>query len=226
LTEGAVPDSSDREGGLAEQAEALDALRAGDAEAFRGLVLRYHSVMVEVATTLVGSRAIAEEVVQETWLAAIRGLDRFEGRSSLRTWLFRILANRAKSAGERERRLVRLPIGLDPGDNGPSVDPAQFHPAGHPTQPGHWVRPPFHWGSDVERRLLAKEARALIHDTLGRAPSGQRAVMLLRDVAGLNSAEVCDALGISGANERVLLHRARTRVRAALEKYFAEDVER
>jgi RNA polymerase sigma-70 factor (ECF subfamily) len=221
-----VPDSNDREQGPGEHAETLDALRAGDAEAFRALVLRYHPVMLKLAATLVGSRAIAEEVVQETWLAAIRGLDRFEGRSSLRTWLFRILVNRAKSARERERRLVRLPNGLDAGDDRPSVDPARFHPADHPTRAGHWVRPPISWGSDVERRLLAKEARRLIHDTLERAPSGQRSVMLLHDVAGLNAAEVRAALGISAANERVLLHRARTRVRAALEAYFAEEQDR
>jgi RNA polymerase sigma-70 factor (ECF subfamily) len=226
VTRGVGQDSSDRAGALADQAALLDALREGSSEAFGALVLRHHPVMVELAATLVGSRAIAEEVVQDTWMAVLRGLDRFEGRSSLRTWLFRILVNRAKSTRERERRLVRLPLDLDPGEDGPSVDPARFNAADHPTRPGHWLRPPVHWTSDVERRLLDKEARKLIHDTLERAPTGQRSVMLLRDVAGLSSAEVRAALGISAANERVLLHRARTRVRAALEAYVAEESDR
>jgi RNA polymerase sigma-70 factor (ECF subfamily) len=160
--------------------------------------------MVRVASAFVPSRAVAEEVVQDTWLGVVRGLPRFEGRSSLKTWIYRILVNRARTTGAREPRSV----GLDTGDGTRSDD---F------TTQGAWREPPVIWTDDIENRLAAPEMAARIRQAVEQLPEAQRQVVTLRDVEGLSSSEVCDLLGISEGNQRVLLHRGRTRVRAMLD---------
>jgi len=199
----------------------LAALRAGDEEAFATLVTRYHASLKRVARMYVSTDAVAEEVVQETWLAVLDGLDRFEGRSSLKTWLFHILANKAKTRGVRERRIVPF-ASLGPGDEEePSVPPDRFQGAGD-AFPGHWATPPRPW-EDPERRLASLEARERLREAIGALPEVQQAVLTLRDVEGLPSDEVSELLDITPGNQRVILHRARARVRAELERYFEED---
>ena len=199
----------------------LDALRAGDEEAFAALVTRYHANLRRVARAYVSTDAVADEVVQETWLAVIAGLDRFEGRSSLKTWLFQILTNKAKTRGVRERRSVPF-ASLGPGDEAaePSVSPDRFQGPGD-AWPGHWATPPRPW-EDPERRLQSLEARERLREAIGNLPEVQQAVLTLRDVEGLEAEEVCDLLDLSAGNQRVILHRARARVRAELERWFEE----
>lgn len=197
----------------------LEALRLGDEQAFAALVERYHGALVRTAMVYLRDREAANDVAQETWLAVIRGIDGFEGRSTLATWIFRIAANRARSRAERDGRTVPLSA-FDPGPDEPSVEPSRFRPAGM-AWPGHWAVPPVSWGADAGTRLLARETRSVIASALERLPSAQRAVMTMRDVHGLDAEEVCASLGITAGNQRVLLHRARSRVRAALEAYFA-----
>jgi RNA polymerase sigma-70 factor (ECF subfamily) len=168
----------------------------------------------------VPSRAVAEEAVQETWIAVVRGIDRFEGRSSLKTWIFRILTNVALKGGARERRSVpwsSLAAAEDTGE--PSVDPDRFLPPDHPQYPGHWALAPTRWPTP-EEGLLSNETRGVILAALEGLPSAQRMVITLREIGGWSSEEVADALGISHGNERVLLHRARSQVRAAIERYY------
>jgi RNA polymerase sigma-70 factor (ECF subfamily) len=184
----------------------LERLRAGDEAAFAVLVRRYQPSLLRLACSMLDSASVAEEAVQDTWLAVVRGLERFEGRSTVKTWLFHILANRARSAGRRERRAE----GTDAGRGG--VVPADwFGPD------GTWASPPRAWSDEVEDRMvaerLAKRARACV-DGL---PAAQRQAVLLRDVEGLSSVEVCAVLGVSAGHLRVLLHRGRARVRAMLE---------
>ncbi len=202
----------------------IEGLRRGDEAVFAQLVDRYHASLVRVALHHVPSRAVAEEVAQETWLAVIEGIDRFEGRSSFKTWLFRILLNRARSRGERERRTTPLSsLGAEPDDErGPLVPPERFR-GSDALWAGHWAAPPRRWEGDSEARLLAKETLARIDEVLAVLPPAQRDVLVLRDVHGLTGPEACEALGVSEANQRVLLHRARSRVRAALEQYFDGD---
>lgn len=228
LAEAGVRDAPMQTAQPAEPAEPGDArlvaaLRAGDEAAFLDLVARYQRSMVRVARLHVPSDAVAEEVVQETWIAVLRGLDRFEGRSSLRTWIFRILTNQAKTRGERERRTVPLSalVAEETGGDAPAVDPWRFRPADAPTFAGHWSDHPERWG-DVEGRAIGTETRAVVATTLEQLPRLQRLVMTLRDIEGWPSDEVCKALGITPANQRVLLHRARSRVRAALERYLQD----
>jgi RNA polymerase sigma-70 factor, ECF subfamily len=183
----------------------LKRLRAGDEQAFTTLVERYHSSMLGLAMSFVPSRAVAEEVVQDTWLAVLRGLGRFEERSSLRTWVFTILVNRARSTGVREARSVPV------ADAGPVVDASRFGPS------GGWAVPPEPWAEEAENRIDAVELSGLLRDCLDGLPGRQREVVLLRDVEGLSSAEVCQVLAISEVNQRVLLHRGRSKLRQALE---------
>lgn len=185
-------------------AELVARLRAGEPAAFGELVDRYHQSMVRVASSFVPSRSVAEEVVQDTWLGVVKGLPRFEGRSSLKTWIFRILVNRARTAGAREPRTV----GLDTGDG---LDAGRFTPQ------GAWREPPEVWSDDIVERLAAPAMAARIRQALVELPDTQREVVTLRDVEGLTSSEVCDLLDISEGNQRVLLHRGRSRVRAMLE---------
>jgi RNA polymerase sigma-70 factor, ECF subfamily len=188
--------------------EILARLRAGDEEAFLALVERHHESMVRVAASFVASRAVAEEVVQETWLAVLRGIDGFAGRSSFRTWLIAILVNRARSTGVREHRSVAV------GDAGPAVDRSRFDVS------GAWMSPPVHWIEDSEDRMVADAMASRIHSALGDLSARQREVVLLRDVEGLSTREVCEVLDISEGNQRVLLHRGRSHLRQVLETEF------
>jgi RNA polymerase sigma-70 factor (ECF subfamily) len=200
------------------------ALRSGDEAVFVELVRRYQRPLVRLALAYVGSQAVAEEVVQDTWIAVIRGIDGFEGRSSLRTWVFRILTYQARSRGERERRTIPLSafLAAETGPDEPAVDPARFRPPGDPRWPGHWTQPPGAWASDAEAAVLGLETRQTIATALAALAPAQRLVMTLRDVEGWDSDEVCAALDITAGNQRVLLHRARSKVRASLERYFGE----
>ncbi len=180
-------------------------LRAGEEQAFVALAARHHSAMLRLARTYVASQAVAEEVVQDTWLGVLRGLDGFAGRSSFRTWLLSILVNRARSTGVREHRSVAI------GDVGPAVDSARFDVS------GAWMSPPQHWIEDSDDRLLAQGLAARIQTVLHELPPRQREVVMLRDVDGLSGQEVCEVLEISEANQRVLLHRGRSHLRQSLE---------
>ncbi|MGZ4192744.1 MAG: RNA polymerase sigma factor [Solirubrobacteraceae bacterium] len=202
----------------------LAQLRAGDEMAFRELVKRHDRAMRRIALTFVRSPSVADEVVQETWLAVIKGLERFEGRSSLKTWIFRILANRARSRGAREQRTTSFSsLAPSEDDDGPTVDPERFLPAGHPTA-GYWSVTPSRFFELPEDRMLAAETSALVAAAIEQLPDRQRQVIKLRDVEGWDAEEVCESLELSAANQRVLLHRARSAVRARLEEYFTEVV--
>ena len=186
-------------------AELLLRVRAGEAEAFVELVSRHQASLLGLARAYVASASVAEEVAQDTWLAVLRGLDGFQGRSTFRTWLLRILVNRARSTGVREHRTVAV------GDAGPAVDASRFEAS------GAWMSPPQDWVDDSDERLSAQALAAPIRAALGGLPERQRAVVLLRDVDGLSRQEVCDVLEISDANQRVLLHRGRSHLRQAIE---------
>jgi RNA polymerase sigma-70 factor (ECF subfamily) len=203
--------------------ELIAALRTGDETAFGELVERLHPSLVRIARLYVSTDAVAQEVAQETWLGVLNGLDRFEERSSLKTWVFRILANIAKTRGVREGRSV--PFSSIAGDetDDPSVDPDRFIPADAERAPRHWAVPPAVWSAEPDERLLAGEVRALIFRTIDALPPNQRAAIVLRDVEGWSSDEVRNELGVGETNQRVLLHRARSRVRQALEDYFKDD---
>ncbi len=193
----------------------VERLRAGDESAFRELVRRHHAAMVRFASTFVPSRAVAEEVAQEAWLGVIKGIGRFEGRSSLHTWIFRIVANIARTRGERERRSVPA-VNLTAGfaEDTPSVPPGRF--AG-PQGRGAWSHPPARWSELPDERVLAQSTVDRVAAIASQLPEAQRRVFVLRDIEGWSSAEVCNLLDLSEVNQRVLLHRARSRVRAALE---------
>jgi RNA polymerase sigma-70 factor (ECF subfamily) len=193
----------------------LDALRAGDEGAFAALVDKYGPSLLRLAMLYVPSRSVAEEVVQETWLAVVTGLERFEGRSSLKTWLFRILTNKAKTRGQREARIRPFSSFAADGDEGETaVDADRF------ARDGHWSAPPR---GVPEERLLADETRQMVEQAIAALPENQRAVITLRDIEGLSSEEACNVLGLSETNQRVLLHRARAKVRAALERYLEDE---
>lgn len=199
-----------------DDAALLEALRTGDEQAFASLVRRYHASLLRLAMSYVATREQAEDAVAETWLGVLNGLDRFEGRSSLKTWIFRILVNRAKTKGVREQRSV--PFSSLEGDgerSESSVDPSRFAPA------GHWSAPPQSWEGIPEDRLLSAETRSVVDDAIARLPDMQRAVITLRDVQGLSAQEASDILGLTEVNQRVLLHRARSKVRARLEEYLS-----
>jgi RNA polymerase sigma-70 factor, ECF subfamily len=205
----------------AADAQLVAALKAGDEETYRRLVREWHSMMVRVAQIFVPSRDLAEEVVQETWLRVLGALDRFEGRSSLRTWVFRILVNTAKTRAQREGRVIPFSALNDPGRvPEPAVDPDRFLDADHERYPGHWAAPPR---ALPEERLLATETRERVAAAIDALPPAQRAVITLRDVAGWDAESVCNALDLSEVNQRVLLHRARAKVRQALEEYLAPE---
>lgn len=200
-------------------ARLVEGLRAGDEDAFAALMRMYGAGMLRVAQMYVSSRAVAEDVVQEAWVGVLKGIDRFEGRSSLKTWIFRIVANTAKTRGVREARSVPF-SSLDEGD-GPTVSPDRFVGDGDGSR-GQWAVPPASWAGLPEERLLAKETLAVIGREIERLPASQRAVITLRDLEGLSAQEVRNALGLTETNERVLLHRARAKVRAALEEYLRD----
>jgi RNA polymerase sigma-70 factor (ECF subfamily) len=192
-------------------------LRAGDEETFRALVRGQHRALLRVAMAFVESQAVAEEIVQDTWMAVIAALGDFEGRSALRTWIGRILVNRAKTRSVRDRRTVPFSA-LSEEDEAP-VEPERFGPS------GFWCAPPCREGSAPEHApealVLRKEARSHIERELEALPSAQRTVVTLRDLEGWSSEEVCNVLEVSESNQRVLLHRGRARLRAALERYYS-----
>jgi RNA polymerase sigma-70 factor (ECF subfamily) len=191
-------------------------LRAGDEQAFATLVDGWSGWMLRLAREHVPTASVAEEVVQETWLAVLQGLDRFRGEASLRTWVYRILVNQAKRRGVRERRTVPF-ASLVPEDDGPSVDPARFQGAGD-AYPGGWRQFPEEWPEQIS---LTREVREVVTRALTELPARQRVVVALRDLDGHTAEEVCDLLDISTGNQRVLLHRGRSVVRVHLERYFA-----
>ena len=202
--------------------ELIGALRRGDEAAFVQLVEALHGSMLRLAFLHVRDRAVAEEVVQDAWMGVLQQLDRFEGRSSLKTWVLRIVSNRAKTRAIHERRTVpfsTLASAAEDADE-PAVDPDRFLPAGH-RWAGHWASPPASWREVPEDRLLARETMAEVQEAVDCLPAAQRAVLVLRDVEGVTAAEVCQLLGLTEGNQRVLLHRARAKVRAALERYLA-----
>jgi RNA polymerase sigma-70 factor (ECF subfamily) len=206
--------------------ELVSALRRGDEAAFVTLVDELGPVMLRLALQLVPSRAVAEEVVQDAWLAVLRGLDRFEGRSSLKTWVLQIVLNIARTKGRRERRIVPFAAFRRRGEEGrdePAVDPDRFLPASHPERPGWWSRPPSAWGVPDEQLVTGETCQAILRE-IAALPARQREVITLRDVAGCPAEEVCDLLDLTDANQRVLLHRARSKVRAAIERQLGADV--
>jgi RNA polymerase sigma-70 factor (ECF subfamily) len=193
----------------------VEELRQGDERAFEALVESYHGSLIRIALIYVRDRAVAEEVAQETWLLVLEGLDRFESRSLLKTWIFRILVNRAKTRGAREGRQV--PVSAVAGDDEPEVPLDRFLPPDDPRRPLGWAAPPRAW---PEERLLARETVTRVREAIAQLPPAQQSVIGLRDVEGHSATEVAAVLGISAANERVLLHRARSRLRRELEEYF------
>jgi RNA polymerase sigma-70 factor (ECF subfamily) len=206
---------------MTEDHELVQRLREGDESAFAELIDRYGTTMVRVAQMYVKDRASAEEVVQETWLAVLTGIDRFEERSSLKTWLFRILTNRAKTRGERDGRSIPFSSLAGAGEEDePSVDADRFLGPDSP-EPGAWAAPPRAWPQD---QVLQRETLDVIQMAIEQLPDAQREVIRLRDVEGWSPMEVTDALEITDGNQRVLLHRARSKVRAALEAYLDPDL--
>lgn len=201
--------------------ELLTALRAGDEAAFTLLVERYHENMVRIAALYVRDAQIAQEVAQETWVAMLNSLDRFEGRSSLKTWLFSILTNRAKTRASREDRYVPLAL-TDELDDEPSVPAHRFYAPGE-LHADHWTAEALPQLWDPEAALLVGEINAVLEQAIDALPAHQRAVIRLHDIEGFTSEEICNILQISATNQRVLLHRARSRARAALEAYFKRE---
>ena len=196
----------------------LERLRAGDERAFEALVERHYPTMLAVARHYVSSRAVAEEVVQEAWLGVLQGLDRFEGRSSLRTWILRILVNKAKTRGARDARTVPF-ASLAPVGDEPAVDPERFRGPDDPF-PGHWRAYPGNWQRLPEETLADRETLDVVLSTIHQLPPPQRIVITMRDIQGCDPEEVCEALEVSDGNQRVLLHRARSKVRSALERHL------
>jgi RNA polymerase sigma-70 factor (ECF subfamily) len=194
----------------------LDALKQGDQRTFNDLVERWSGIMLRLALARVQNGAIAEEVVQDAWLTVLRSLDRFERRSTLRTWVLGIVVNLARSRARSERRTSALLSETE----APSVEPARFLPQNHPRWPHHWANEPAPWRTP-EEELLAGEVRKVILEAIETLPPAQREVLVLRDLDGLAAADACNILGVSDTHQRVLLHRARSRVRNALERYFA-----
>lgn len=188
---------------VADERDLVVRLQAGDETAFAELVRAYQTRLLRLAESVVSSRTVAEEVVQDTWLAVVRGVDRFEGRSSLKTWLFHILLNRARSTAGREARTTLLAD----GDVGEWFDGS-----------GAWVTPPTPWADRAEDRLVAEHLAGRVRELLPTLPAGQREVVILRDIEGLGPAEVCELLGVSDGNQRVMLHRGRAFLRRRLEQ--------
>jgi RNA polymerase sigma-70 factor (ECF subfamily) len=198
------------------EAQLVSRLIAGDEEAFRMLVERYHGALIGLALSFVSERSAAEEVVQDTWLGVIRGIREFEGRSSLKGWIFRILINRAKTRGVRDKRSVPFSsLGNPEYKEESAVDPSRFKPS------GWWADPPERWDADSpEELLMRKESRVVLEQSIAELAPAQRTVVTLRDVEGFDAAEVCNILEISETNQRVLLHRGRSKIRQALERHF------
>jgi RNA polymerase sigma-70 factor (ECF subfamily) len=205
--------------GEADDLRLLQGVRDGDEGAFAELVMRYHGQLLRIAQIYVPSRAVAEEVVQDAWIGVMRGAERFEGRSSVKTWLFRVLTNIARTRAKKEARSIPFSSAAGPEEaDQPLLDPTRFQSAQDPA-PNHWSAPPAAWPTP-EDSLLTGEVRELLLREIERLPPAQREVVTLRDVHGWSSKEVCNSLEISETNQRVLLHRGRTKLRAAVEEYF------
>jgi RNA polymerase sigma-70 factor (ECF subfamily) len=206
-----------------DDSEIVEALRDGDEDAFMSLVERHHASLLRIARMYVPSTEVAEEVVQETWIAVLNGIGRFEARSSLKTWIYSILVNIAKTRGQRERRSIPFSSAAAPDPGEPSVDPDRFFAPDEPGAPagaaGGWRIGPAPFQTP-EEKLLAGETRDFILRAIGGLAPAQREVITLRDIEGWTAPEVCNALQITETNQRVLLHRARSRVRAALEQHL------
>jgi RNA polymerase sigma-70 factor (ECF subfamily) len=204
----------------------IPALRRGDEAAFRELLDRHGGGMLRFAMLYTADPAIAEDAVQDTWMGVLTGIVRFEHRSSLKTWIYSILLNRVRSRTKREGRLIPFSALFDASacPDEPAVEPERFAPPDHPRAPGHWysVHAPKSWGESPETRMLSKEVRTLVDEAIRTLPPAQAEVITLRDREGWSSSEVCSVLGIGESNQRVLLHRARSRVRRALERYLLE----
>jgi RNA polymerase sigma-70 factor (ECF subfamily) len=202
--------------------EIVAGLRRGDEAAFAELVRRLNGTLIQIALTYVPTRAVAEEAVQETWMAVIRGINRFEGRSSLKTWVIRILMNRARTIGVKENRSIPFAsaVSLEDDPYQGAADADRFLPADHPEWPRHWASPPQQWYEHPEQRSLGDEVLGVVEAAAADLSGAQREVLLMRDLAGMTSDEVCALLDISPGNQRVLLHRARARIRQSLEHYF------
>ncbi len=211
----------------ADELALLKALRTRDEAAFTYLVEQYHPALVRVAQVFVHDSAIAEEVAQETWLAVLNGLDGFEGRSSLKTWIFTILANKARTRGQREGRTLPYSELDESLGNPPTVDPARFNDPSAGKWPNHWAAgaEPASWEGIPEDILLAQETLQLIRHEIDGLPENQRLVITLHDLDLMSPQEICNILAISETNQRVLLHRARARVRDALEGYLKPEQE-
>lgn len=205
---------------LEQDAGLVDALRAGDESAFAGLIDAYHSAMLRMARIYVRDKSVAEDVVQEAWLGVLRSIHQFERRSTLKTWIFRILINVAKTRAVREQRSVPFSaLVADAEEFERAVDADRFLPVDAPW-PGHWVSFPLQWDSALDERVIWRETRNFVSAAIQELSPGQREVVMLRDVKGWSAEEVCNVLQISETNQRVLLHRGRSRVRRELERYF------
>ena len=207
-----------------DEASLIEALSCGDEEAFSWLVRRHHGSLLRYAGVFCRDRAVAEEVVQETWLGVIRGIGAFQGRSSLTTWIFHILANRARTSGGRESRSVPFSalVARELEDDAPAVDPDRFICAGASRWPGGWAAPPQPWNAP-EDRMLGAETRRVIDEAIAELPQVQRGVITLRDVLGMEADEACRVMSLTPGNQRILLHRARSRVRRALDAHLAPE---
>ena len=206
-----------------DEASLLKLLRERDEDVFAWLVQQYHNSLVRLALLYLHDEAQAEEVAQETWIAVLNGLNGFEGRSSIKTWIFTILTNRAKTRGQREKRLIsfsELEVGLE---NTPTVDPERFRPSNSIISANHWSVNPSSWNNIPEESFLSQEMLHIVRDVVSTLPGNQRAVITLRDIEGFSSNEVCNILGVSETNHRVLLHRARAKVRGVLEDYLNKE---
>jgi len=197
----------------------LAALRRRDEAVFAALVRRHHHSMLRVARSYVATESVAEEVVQDTWVAVIDGIDRFEGRSRLTTWIYAILINRARSSGSREARWVPTDVMAIAE---PSVAPDWFHGHGH-DDARHWRRIPTDWRTVPESVLESRETRAVLDQAIAALPPLHRAVITMRDIEGLSASEACDLLGLTEVNQRVVLHRARARLRETLERHVEDQ---
>jgi len=202
--------------------ELIEKLRARDEEAFVELVESYYGQLMPLACLFVSNKAVAEEVVQETWLAVLKGIDRFEERSSFKTWISRIVMNLARTRGVRESRTLAFSEFADAEADGvePAVDPSRFRLPGD-AYPDHWSVAPRPWNADPETQLLSAETLSVLDRAVELLPQAQRTVLTMRDINGWSAEEVCNALDISETNQRVLLHRARSKVRGILETYFS-----